>query len=145
MWMAILNPEITNKYSEKCKKILKTNRILKLKYKPSGGQSFTFTIAGRRGQFAPPAAGKPKHRKNFYWLFARSGKNFGDTCHQKLFLSLLHSIGIQLIPVEFWLRPHQWCQSCRSSAPPLSSVNVVNDGSMPIKYMRRCPPDLRYL
>jgi len=25
----------------------------------------------------------------------------------KIFLSLLHSIGIQLIPVEFWLRPQQ--------------------------------------
>jgi len=62
------------------KKLLKTKRILKLKYKPSGGPSFTVTVAGRRGQFAPPAAaGRPKHRKNFHRLFARSGKNFGDT------------------------------------------------------------------
>jgi len=29
----------------------------------------------------------------------------------KIFFSLLHSIGIQLLPVEFWLRPHQWCQA----------------------------------
>jgi len=29
----------------------------------------------------------------------------------KIFLSLLHSIGIQLIPVEFWLRQQQWCQA----------------------------------
>jgi len=30
------------------KKLLKTKRILKLKYKPRGGLSFTFTVAGRR-------------------------------------------------------------------------------------------------
>ena len=30
------------------KKLLKTKKILKLKYKPSGGPSFTFTVAGRR-------------------------------------------------------------------------------------------------
>jgi len=34
-----------------------------------------------------------------------------QVCHQKIFLSLLHSIGIQLIPVEFRVRPHQWCQA----------------------------------
>jgi len=49
------------------KKLLKTKSILKLKYKPSGGLSFTFTVAGRRGQFSPPAAaGRPNHRKNFH-------------------------------------------------------------------------------
>jgi len=54
-------------YSEKRKKLLKTKRILKLKYKPGGGLSFTFTVACRRGQFAPPAAaGRPKHLKNFH-------------------------------------------------------------------------------
>jgi len=35
-------------YSETRKKLLKTKQILKLKYKPSGGPSFTFTVAGRR-------------------------------------------------------------------------------------------------
>jgi len=49
------------------KKLLKTKRILKLKYKLSEGPSFTFTVGGRRGQFAPPAAaGRTKHRKNFH-------------------------------------------------------------------------------
>jgi len=49
------------------KKILKTKRILKLKYKPSGGPSFTFTVAGMRGQVAPQAgASRPKNRKNFH-------------------------------------------------------------------------------
>jgi len=48
-------------------KLLKTKRMLKRKYKPSGGPSFTFTVTGRRGQFAPPAAaGRPKHRKNLH-------------------------------------------------------------------------------
>jgi len=57
----------------KRKKILKSKRILKPEYKPSGGPSFTFTIAGRRGQFAAgrPAAGRPKHRKNFHRLYLR--------------------------------------------------------------------------
>jgi len=50
-----------------------------VKYKPSGDPSFTFTVAGRRGQFAPPAAaGRCKHGKNFHRQFPRSGKNFGD-------------------------------------------------------------------
>jgi len=91
------------------------NQKNSLKLKPSGCPNFTFTVACRRGQFAPPAAaGRPKHRKNFHWLFARSGKNLryfpltrsSQVFHQKIFLSLLHFIGIQLIPVEFWLRPH---------------------------------------
>jgi len=88
---------------------------------PSGGPSFTFTVAGRRVEFATPAAaGRPKHRKNFHRLYLRGvekileipsfGKKFSGV-PSKIFLSLLHSIGIQLIPVEFWLRPHQWCQS----------------------------------
>jgi len=122
MWMAILKPWITNKYSEKRKKILKTKRILKLKHKSSGGPSCTFIVAGRRGQFAPPAAaGRPKHRNNFHWLFAGVEKILEIPSFDKkfssvpskifLFLSLLHSIGIQLIPVEFWLPPHQWCQA----------------------------------
>jgi len=51
----------------KRKKILKTKRTLKLKYKAIGGPSFTVAVAGRRGQFVPPeAAGRPKHRKNFH-------------------------------------------------------------------------------
>jgi len=54
-------------FRNKQKKLLKTKRILKLKYKPGGGPSFTFTVAGRRGQFAPPAAaGRPKDRRNFH-------------------------------------------------------------------------------
>ena len=48
------------------KKILKTKRILKLKYKLRMGQSSTFAVACRRGQFSPPAtAGRPKHSQNF--------------------------------------------------------------------------------
>jgi len=51
--------------------------------------------------------------------YTSSGKIFGDTflwqevfwCAIKNIFSLLHSIGIQLIPIEFWLRPHQWCQA----------------------------------
>jgi len=50
-------------------------------------------------------------------------------CHQKIFLSPLHSIGIKLIPVEFWLRPHQWCQA--AGTPLLSSVDAVDDVSLP--------------
>jgi len=102
-------PKITNKYSEKRKKILKTKRILKPKYKPSGGSIFTFTVAGRGGQFGPPAAaGRPKRRKNFHRLYLRGVEKFwryfpltrsSQVCHQKIFLSLLHSIGIQLIQV----------------------------------------------
>jgi len=48
------------------KKLLETKRLLKRKYNPSGDPNFTFTVTGRRGQFAPPAAaGRPEHRKNF--------------------------------------------------------------------------------
>jgi len=59
--MAVLKPKITNKYSEKTQ-----NNTENLKNKPIG--SPTFTVAGRRGQFAPPAAAadRPKHRKNFH-------------------------------------------------------------------------------
>ena len=63
--MAKLNPKSPTNTPKSANKLLETSRILKLKYKPSGGPSFTFTIAGRRGKFAPPAAGRPKHRKNF--------------------------------------------------------------------------------
>jgi len=34
-------------------------------------------------------------------------------CDQKIFISLLHSVEIQLIPVAFWPRSHQWCQAAR--------------------------------
>ena len=37
-----------------------------------------------------------------------------QVCHQKIFLSLLLSIGIQLIAVEVWLRPHHWCKTARA-------------------------------
>jgi len=81
-----VNPDVDNcktlnhqQILRKSQKNTENQRILKLKYKPSGGPSFTFTVAYSRGRFAPPAAaGRPKHRKNFHWLFARSGKNFGD-------------------------------------------------------------------
>jgi len=36
--------------------------------------------------------------------------------HQQICLSLLHSIGIQVSPVEFWLHPYQWCQAAKG--PP---------------------------
>jgi len=56
------------KILRKTQKTTENHKILKLKYnKASGGPSFTFTVAGMRGQFAPPAApGRPKHRKNFH-------------------------------------------------------------------------------
>jgi len=69
------NPDVdsyakTRNYQQilrKTNKILKTKRILKLKDKQSGGPSCTFTVAGRRGEIAPPAAaGSPKHHKNFH-------------------------------------------------------------------------------
>jgi len=61
------NPKSPTNTPKNKKKLLKTKRILKLKYKPSRGLSFTFTVAGRRGQFAPPAAaGRPKYRKDFH-------------------------------------------------------------------------------
>ena len=100
------------------------------------GPSFTFTVAGRTGQFAPPAgAGRPNTVRistdylrgvEKFWRYLPLTRS-SQVCHQKIFLSLLHSIGIQLIPAEFWLRPHQVVSSCWSSAPPLSSVN---DGSL---------------
>jgi len=59
------------------------------------------------------------------------GKTFSGV-PSKIFLSLLKSIGLQLLPVEFWLRPHQWCPPVDwSSAPTPSSVNAVNDVSLP--------------
>jgi len=43
------------------------NTKTEVAYKPSGGPSFTFTVACRRGQFVPlAAAGRPKHCKNFH-------------------------------------------------------------------------------
>ena len=107
------------------KRLLKTKRILKPKHKLSWGPSFTFTVACRRGQFTPlAAAGRPKHSKNFHWQIARGEKFWRylpltrsfQVCHQKYF-SLLHHIGIQLIPVEFWSRPHQWCQAAGAPLP----------------------------
>jgi len=48
-----------------------------------------------------------------FWRYLPLTRRF-LVCHQKIFFSLLHSIGIQLIPVEFWLRPHQWCQAAEA-------------------------------
>jgi len=123
----------------KTQKILKTKRILKLKYKASGSPSFTFTVACKRGQFAPPAAaGRPKHRKNFHWLFARSGKILEIPSFDKKF-SGVPSKNISLTAKFYWNSINSsWIlavstpvvSSCRSSAPPLSSVNAMNDASL---------------
>ena len=43
-----------------------------------------------------------------FWRYLPLTRSF-LVCHQKIYFSLLHSIGIQLVPVEFCLRPHQWC------------------------------------
>ena len=53
------------KYSKKRKnKLLKTKRILTLRYKPNGALSFAFTVACRRRKFVPPeGARRPKHVK----------------------------------------------------------------------------------
>jgi len=44
MWMAILKYKITEKFSKKPKKLLKTNGILNPNNKLSGGPSFTFSL-----------------------------------------------------------------------------------------------------
>jgi len=49
------------------------------------------------------------------WRYLPLTKSF-QVCHQKIYLSLLRSTGIQLIPVEFWLHP---------------SMNAENVGSLP--------------
>ena len=48
MWMAILKPQINGKSpkTQKDDNLLKTKRILKAKYKPSGGLVFTFSWPG---------------------------------------------------------------------------------------------------
>jgi len=46
-------------------------------------------------------------------------KQFSGVPSKNIF-SLLHSIGIQLTPVESWLRPHQWCQA---AGAPLRHFN----------------------
>ena len=82
--------------------LLKTKRTPKLKYKASGGPSFTFTVAGRRGQFAPPAApGRPKHCKNFHLLFARNGKNLEIPSFDKKF-SCVPSKNISFTATFYW-------------------------------------------
>ena len=126
----------------KAQKILKTKRILKLKHKSSGGPSCTFIVAGRRGQFAPPAAaGRPKHRNNFHWLFAGSGKNFGDTfLWQEVLKRAIKNISFSFTATFYWNSTNSsWVlaastpvvSSCRSFAPPPSSVYEVNDWSLP--------------
>ena len=135
--MAKLKPEITEKFSKKSKKLLKTKRILKPMYKLNGGPSFTFTVACKRRQFPPPAAAdRPKHSENFHWKFARSGKKFGDTfLWQEAFRYAIKNI--------FFTATFHWnsinsnwilaastpvVSSSQSSAPPPSSVN---DGPLP--------------
>ena len=93
-----------------------------------------------RGQFAPPAAaaGRPKHCKNFYWLFARSGNNFGDTF---LWQDVLRWTSKNIsFTATYWSSSNSsWVlaastpvvSSCRCTAPTLSSVNALNDGSLP--------------
>ena len=117
----------------KTQKILKTKRILKLKYKASGSPSFTFTVACKRGQFAPPAAaGRPKHRKNFHWLFARSGKILEIPSFDKKF-SGVPSKNISLTAKFYWNSINSsWIlavstpvvSSCRSSA---RYINISED------------------
>jgi len=99
--------------------------MLKLKYKASGGPSFTLAVVCRRRQFAlreqqvDPNAVRistdDSRRVEKNWRYLPLAKSF-PVCHQKIYLSLLHSTGIQLIPVEFWLR---------------LSMNAENVGSLP--------------
>jgi len=58
MWMGVVKPKITGKYSEKTLKynnILKNKIILKPKYKPSGGSFIQFARQGGGSPFCPPA------------------------------------------------------------------------------------------
>ena len=111
--------------------LLQTKQMLKLKYKLSGGPSST-SVTCKRGQFAPPAAAGRVDQDTVRISFARNGKKLArpsvdkqfSGVPTKIFLSLLHSVGIQLIPVEFCLRPH-WLYKVAGaplchSAPPLT-------------------------
>jgi len=77
---------------------------------PSGGPSFTFTVAGRRRQFAPPAAPDPNTVRISTDNFREVEKNLEMPSFDKKFsgvssknisftATVLHSIGIQLIAV----------------------------------------------
>ena len=48
------------------KKLLKANRLLKPKYKPSEGPSFAFTVACWGDNSPLAAASRPKHSNNFH-------------------------------------------------------------------------------
>ena len=78
-------------------------------------------LACRRGQFATlVAAVRPRHmsvssnnlRGVEKILEIPSFDKKISGVQLKIFVSLLlHSAGIQLLPVDFWLHPHQWCQA----------------------------------
>ena len=135
--MAKLNPKSPKNSSKNAKKLLKTKRILKPKYKQNEGPSFTFTVTCKRRQFAPPAAAdRPKHSENFHWQFARSGKILGIPSFDKK-LSGMPSKNISFTATFYWNSINsKWIlaastpvvSSSRSSAPPPSPVN---DGSLP--------------
>jgi len=172
IWMAILKPQITEKYStpKYAKKLLKAKRILKPKYKPSGGPSFTFTVACsgdnsplRQQRIDPntvkisndnlrvlrPFASRESNRPNEAsdgfsptglckraGAYTSSGKFSGDTF-------LWQEVFWCAILKYFFTATFCWnsinsswilaastpvVSNCRSSVPPLSSVN---DGSLP--------------
>ena len=114
--------------------------MLKLKDKPSEGPSFTFTVADRRWQFAPPAAaGRPKHRKISADYLQGAEKVLEIPSFDKKF-SGVPSKNIFFTATFYWNSINfSWVlatftpvgPSCQSSAPPPSSVNAVNDGSLP--------------
>jgi len=119
-------------------KILKTKRILKLKHKQNWSPSFAFTVACKRRQFTPLAAVDP-NSKDFHWQTARGGKILEIPSFDKKF-SGLPSKNISFTATIYWNSINSCLilavytpvvSSWRSYALPLSSVNAVNDGSLP--------------
>ena len=133
------------------KKLLKTKRILKLKYKPSGGQSFPFTVTVRRGNSPLQQQQIDPNTVRISTDYLRGVEKILEIPSSDKKFSGVPSENISFTATFYWDSINSsWILAASTPVvPELHSATFISECSewwvVVYKYKRRCLAELLYL